>query len=1210
MKKQILFVVALAYSMMSMAQSFMVQGVPRQAPGHVKKTLRQRSVAAAAVDFDAIRYWVGNDTCSNKAALVIKFNDGKGADALVWGYRWAKGTTVTGEDMFRAVAAADPRLLLFTQNTNFGSTVAGVGLDIGVSVAGNLAFDFDAARSDNLISFGYYAPNTTLGQTTCPGDATPSLATAAIAASAASGILQHPLDHPHYGYSAYDYDYWQVAGADDLLAYRWQAGWYKGYWSYWTSPDHSGTYSYSSVGMTSRTLNDGCVDGWSYCTDMTMWYSATMEGEPTYVEAPSANVKPVHAVAPRLNPEEMEKNHITVTTTEYNGEGGIAKAVRALDPAKYNIITIDETLRGKTIRMLTGMALVIGKKNTWVEFNGNGVVIETASETQPPTFGGPGEQITIIRDVVFNLLKPVSTGIGNVVFENCLFTNLKDGYLDNNSLHSITSSFANANITYKACRFDKFGTQTNTKTSSLDRPCIMLKSYKNKKNSFNFVSCTFTGISRMHSDSKERHGRIFGLGDEAENGQTKVSFYNCVIDANMPDVFNSTELPAMLVKENCTVEMKNTVFRGFASKKEGETVTAVTFDETNPQGNEQEVPVSVDEKTGEYFVLKEGKAYGLVPSNIAYENITLPEKDILGNVIDYTKPTHAGACQRVVGVEEPEPDVDYTKGTFIVNEDWYGHQNSTINFLTDEGEWIYRVVQKENPGRQLGCTAQYGTIYGDRFYVMSKQEKDPGATVEGARLTVLDAKTMKILKQIPFIALNEQGQSIADGRGFLGVDEHKAYIGTSNGIYTYDIDKMEVGKPIVGTANGEDSPYGQLYMGQIGNMVRVNDRVFAVHQKNGLLVIDPTTDSVTNTIKLSDEWATGTLPGVSQTFNWGFGSVVLSKDGNLWCSVSEKSGNGVAARFMLKVNPVSLDTAIVHVPEGLYGPANSWYAWTPDGFCAGKQHNVLYWNGGNGSWFSNKAIYKYDIDKNEFSKFLDFEGEPWKIYGCSFRVDPVTDESLVSLYKEFNIPTYIVRRYDNTGKMLQEYSMIENYWFPSLPVYPDNAGPVVTNPDAVSRDNLDAFEIPLAALATDADNMEAAIVKTIKSVSDEAVLTAEMKGGNLLITPKQNGSSEIAVKVNSNGKLAEALVSVVISHVNAVDMTEAVVRSAYAVGHDLHINHCEGYRFAVYSLSGVMVDEFDVDNQTAVHRLNAGPGTYILQGTGKGEKMTFKIVVQ
>lgn len=34
--------------------------------------------------------------------------------------------------------------------------------------------------------------------------------------------------------------------------------------------------------------------------------------------------------------------------------------------------------------------------------------------------------------------------------------------------------------------------------------------------------------------------------------------------------------------------------------------------------------------------------------------------------------------------------VDYTKGTFIVNEDWFGHQNSTVNFLSDDGKWTLR----------------------------------------------------------------------------------------------------------------------------------------------------------------------------------------------------------------------------------------------------------------------------------------------------------------------------------------------------------------------------------------------------------------------------------------------------------------------------------------------------------------------------------------
>ena len=45
---------------------------------------------------------------------------------------------------------------------------------------------------------------------------------------------------------------------------------------------------------------------------------------------------------------------------------------------------------------------------------------------------------------------------------------------------------------------------------------------------------------------------------------------------------------------------------------------------------------------------------------------------------------------------------DYTQGVFIVNEDWYGHQNSTMNYIIpddpDRNYWHYRVIQAENPG--------------------------------------------------------------------------------------------------------------------------------------------------------------------------------------------------------------------------------------------------------------------------------------------------------------------------------------------------------------------------------------------------------------------------------------------------------------------------------------------------------------------------------
>lgn len=470
--------------------------------------------------------------------------------------------------------------------------------------------------------------------------------------------------------------------------------------------------------------------------------------------------------------------------------------------------------------------------------------------------------------------------------------------------------------------------------------------------------------------------------------------------------------------------------------------------------------------------------------------------------------------------------VDYSKGTFIVNEDWYGHQNSTLNFLTDDGEWIYRVIQKENPGVEIGATAQYGAIYGDKFFVMAKQPKDPGASITGGRITICDAKTMKVLKQIENIAVDDNGSSIADGRGFLGVDEHKAYVGTSNGIYVLDLDKLEITGSVSGAGNDSDDPYQQLYGGQIGNMVRVNDRVFAVHQKNGLLIINPATDEVEKTVEAPE--------------GWGFGSVVLSKDGNLWLSLAASSGSGQADTRIVKLNPATLEQTIIECPEGIFGPANTWYAWTPDCFCASKQNNVLYWNGGNSSWFSGKTIYKYDIDSNTFSTFIDYNDDPdgWQIYGCSFRINPVTDEAIVSLYKSYGDPTYVVRKYDNEGKQTAEYSMISNYWFPSLPVFPDNEAPVVADIDPVSITTEDSTTVSLKDVATDADNMDAAIVKTVKKVSDENVLKAEMADGDLVITPLKAGKADITIQINSNGKLAETVVSVEISEATDIDAVE------------------------------------------------------------------------
>ena len=381
-------------------------------------------------------------------------------------------------------------------------------------------------------------------------------------------------------------------------------------------------------------------------------------------------------------------------------------------------------------------------------------------------------------------------------------------------------------------------------------------------------------------------------------------------------------------------------------------------------------------------------------------------------------------------------ETDYTKGVFIVNEDWYGHQNSTVNYLLpddpDGNYWEYRVIQKENPGIELGCTNQFGAIWHDKFYLIAKQAKDPGASVTGGRITVADAKTMKVLYQSELI---DPSGAQCDGRGFLGVNEHKGYISSSNGVWVFDLDTYTVNCMIPGTDNpnaGDDKPNtdptGSLYFGQSGSMVMSSGKVFLAHQQAGLIVIDPVSDTILDTIDMS-----------SVAEGAGIGSVIVAKDGSVWASVAKNTkGTGATLPYLLRVDPSSLSTEVIELESGVYAPSNSWYAWTPDTFCASSVTNTIYWSGGSNSWFTGKYVYKFDINTRIATKIIDLDadGEKWKIYGCSMRVHPISDELYVSLYREFSIPTYLTRRYESNGNKIKDYNMISNYWFPSLPVFP------------------------------------------------------------------------------------------------------------------------------------------------------------------------------
>ena len=205
-------------------------------------------------------------------------------------------------------------------------------------------------------------------------------------------------------------------------------------------------------------------------------------------------------------------------------------------------------------------------------------------------------------------------------------------------------------------------------------------------------------------------------------------------------------------------------------------------------------------------------------------------------------------------------------------------------------------------------------------------------------------------------------------------------------------------------------------------MVLVGDKVYAVHQDLGLLIIDTTSDKLINTVKPDD---------------YTYGSVVKSKDGMLWLSTTLT--DGTAQPFIVRLDPTTDETTKIDIPTDIYAPANSWSAWTPDCFCASAKENCLYWNGGESSWTSNQSIFKYDIDANNFSQIINLaQDDPnYYIYGASCRVHPQTDQLYIGMTIGAWSNKTVERIYDNTGKKLHEYALEENYWFPSIPVFPE-----------------------------------------------------------------------------------------------------------------------------------------------------------------------------
>ena len=339
------------------------------------------------------------------------------------------------------------------------------------------------------------------------------------------------------------------------------------------------------------------------------------------------------------------------------------------------------------------------------------------------------------------------------------------------------------------------------------------------------------------------------------------------------------------------------------------------------------------------------------------------------------------------------PVYSYTEGFFILNEDWFGHDNGTVNFFYNNDSIAYRVYRAANTNETLGKTSQFATIYKGNAYMTSKQ---------GNRLVVADAKMMRKIASVENIGGG-------DGRAFVGISDKLGYISTSTGIVTFNIANNTVGEAITGIDE------------EIGDMCFAGKYVFAVGASEKIYIIDVTTNTLNSTLEDNVYYA-----------------ATKSKDGNIWLGASGK---------LIKVDPQALKKTEFADPNIVLTTSWPWGVWSSHSLSASAKTNTLYWK-------SEKSVYKYDIDENKVTPNIytltkDSEGNDIEFYGAGLKLNPANDQLVLTVIRSgFGVNysynwVYILNNNGTLNKIITVKSpskdasgTYENYyWCPAMPFF-------------------------------------------------------------------------------------------------------------------------------------------------------------------------------
>lgn len=324
----------------------------------------------------------------------------------------------------------------------------------------------------------------------------------------------------------------------------------------------------------------------------------------------------------------------------------------------------------------------------------------------------------------------------------------------------------------------------------------------------------------------------------------------------------------------------------------------------------------------------------------------------------------------------------FENGFFIVNEGWFDHGPGDVNFYRNGEDSLYQnVFQRNNPGKTLGSTTEYGAIFNNKIYLVSKA---------GAALVAADAGTMKETGRI--------NQLPAVPNSFLGVNTGTGLVGTESGLYPINLQSLTAGSKISSVS------------GQIGGMIQSGAYVFVMSQTDGIVALN------SNDFSLAKKLVTGDA---------GF---AMTPDGTIWAG---------QAKYLFAINPQTLKVDTIHTPFDIYG---TWGGWNAGMLTASTVENAVFIGRALNEWGnSGTEIYKYTVG-NPTSLQTPFITIPTgrNFYGAGVRYNPGNNTLVVTDTKSGwgdNFKDNTLYIYDASSGGLKKSVAYTGFFFPAIPVF-------------------------------------------------------------------------------------------------------------------------------------------------------------------------------